>query len=596
MKNVINWLNPFQWLALCLLTGVCVISILQFRPSAVPERTWQIIPYDKVREYRLYDYQFIDVAHTMGLEVPLDQIHHEEWLDLSGKGRYRILFLNGEKTAAQLETEIGDGPVAVPEDAAATGYDRIRFKPLPCVIYNLIYVKPISTPEESCFADGFPWKPQKTALLNGEYFLRNDPQMITALKPFFAGLDDGRIMLELLNVSLGFDVILDELSSVKGKWSIPFPADTVIPFDLAYPTVSVSLPAGSRRIKGNELMIRYHYVGREEVFTQEVNAFRQRDDSLFDSTPLRIRSNIDLFSDLLEVKDGEIRFCEKSAVLKKLLIIPDGYHFVMDAEQQLQMEENAGIISYSPILVSGTEAAPVQITGGSVFVIDAAEKSDISFLHTENMTSAQYGALILKGGLNFCRSDLVIHDSILDSSSAGDFLTADHSSMEISDCSFSGGSGNGINAVASSVEIINSSFADISGSGILQDSGRLRAEDLSFVNVTAAGIHVRDNAAASLSGIAVSGARTAIRITDGACCEADMITVSDSTIGVCLYRNDPSYSHAEAHITELKIRNPYQFEYLLQNDDMLEIDGEFRQPLQKKKQYLIFENLIQEGR
>jgi len=132
------------------------------------------------------------------------------------------------------------------------------------------------------------------------------------------------------------------------------------------------------------------------------------------------------------------------------LLIPSGYEFQIPAGTNIQLTNNASIVSYSPVFINGTKDQPVLINaaqGGQGFVvINANEKSIIEHTVFSDLNARNKNGQITEGGVTFYESDFTCKGCYFKNSKAKDALSIINSEYWIDDSAIINASGDGMDA------------------------------------------------------------------------------------------------------------------------------------------------------
>jgi hypothetical protein len=148
------------------------------------------------------------------------------------------------------------------------------------------------------------------------------------------------------------------------------------------------------------------------------------------------------FPDGVIVKDSTIVFGRMKYTINKPLLIPDGYRVTFENGCHVDMIDRAMIISYSPVLMAGSEDDPVTISSSDsssmgFTVLQARERSYIKYANFLNLGSLSYKGWELTGAVNFFESPVEITGSHFESNFCEDALNTIRTDFVVSDSKFS---------------------------------------------------------------------------------------------------------------------------------------------------------------
>jgi len=104
------------------------------------------------------------------------------------------------------------------------------------------------------------------------------------------------------------------------------------------------------------------------------------------------------------IKQGDVRLDHK-------VIIPAGYEVYFRPGTKINLVNEAAIISYSPVIMQGTEENPVVVTssdfsGNGFTVLQAEGRSKLDHVRFENLNTLDYKGWTLTGAVTFYESDV----------------------------------------------------------------------------------------------------------------------------------------------------------------------------------------------
>lgn len=131
--------------------------------------------------------------------------------------------------------------------------------------------------------------------------------------------------------------------------------------------------------------------------------------------PRRVLEEMDVFhrdTTFARVED-EVIFKRGKHILEEFLVIPENRRVVFEPGCILDLRKKAGIISYSPVYMTGNEDDPVIITSSDssamgFTVLQAPDRSHIRHAVFEHLNTLDFKGWTLTGAVNFYESDVDI--------------------------------------------------------------------------------------------------------------------------------------------------------------------------------------------
>ena len=191
-----------------------------------------------------------------------------------------------------------------------------------------------------------------------------------------------------------------------------------------------------------------------------------------------------------KVEGQNVYFKNEVLTLNHPVIIPKGYNVVFAAGTNIDLINNAFILSHSPVIMNGTEEMPIVIkstdfSSNGFIVLQAESGSVVNNVHFENLNTINYNGWVNTGAVTFYESDVVISNSFFYRNQCEDALNIIRSNFTVSDSRFEYIYGDAFDADFCTGRVVGSLFIDIgndamdfSGSNILiENTEVLRAND-----------------------------------------------------------------------------------------------------------------------
>ncbi len=296
--------------------------------------------------------------------------------------------------------------------------------------------------------------------------------------------------------------------------------------------------------------------------------------------PVMKTANFETFPFMKENKNKrEICIPSGKWTINRDVIIPANQNFVLNAGAQIDLVNEARIISYSPIFSNGTSDEMVRLlssdsSGQGLLIVNADRPSTLKYTTFEHLSRPQEDGWQLSGAVTFYESPVHISHCKFSRNHIGDdFLnivrsefSIDHSVFEniladAFDCDFCTGAVNNTSFVAVGNDGIDVSGTDITGSYIYMnqvgDKGLSAGEDshlkVKWVDIRNAEIGV------------TSKDRSRIEISD--------LKLSDCRVGITLFQKKSEFGPAYASITRPSIEHS-EIPFLIEEKSSLVLDGQ----------------------
>lgn len=263
--------------------------------------------------------------------------------------------------------------------------------------------------------------------------------------------------------------------------------------------------------------------------------------------------------------------------LHRDLIVPPGYTFVCREGVQLDLSNQAKILSYSPLDFRGTEKRPVHIdstdgTGQGLVVLNARAPSVLAHVTFENLSSPTSDGWALTGALTFYQSPVHIAYCRFVGNRSEDGLNIVRSDYSISHSLFQHTSSDAFDADFANGTITNCQFIHLGNDAIDVAGSALEVRDVIVEGAGDKGLSTGENSRTSVTRLEIRNSEIGIGSKDGAENIIDELTIANCRLGVAAYRKKSEFGPASIKITlarPIDAKTPY----LLEPGSTLIIDG-----------------------
>ena len=308
------------------------------------------------------------------------------------------------------------------------------------------------------------------------------------------------------------------------------------------------------------LTVRYKLLGLDEHKEIRVFGWSYYDESI-ESHVMRQKPNHDSF-EFIEVDDKEKKIIVKAGRwdVDKTLIIPSGYTFICNKGTYIDMVKSSKIISYSPLVFSGTESSPIVIessdeTGQGVVVINTKQMSSLKHVQFKGLSAPSDQGWTMPGVVTFYESDVSLQQSSFEDIKAGQGLSVIRSEFDISSTVFERAPSDSISILFSQGTATKLLINDSNGKGVHLRGSELLMNDVSIVNAKESGLHAIDESEITAETIAISGAMTAVVSKNSSVINVRNLSVADSDIALLSANEKTEFGPARITVDNLMIKN-----------------------------------------
>ncbi len=263
--------------------------------------------------------------------------------------------------------------------------------------------------------------------------------------------------------------------------------------------------------------------------------------------------------------------------LRESLYIPAGYTVRAGAGVVIELVEGASLISYSPLAFEGTRDAPVVIRSpdgsGGVCVLQTDSPSRLDFVRFENLASPSEGLWTTTGAVTFYEAPVFLSNVRFEGGTSEDQLNLVRSRLELQTVVFSGSLSDALDIDFGRGLLQDCSF-EASGNDAIDLSGS--ALRLLNIRVEAAGdkgLSVGEASEVDVEGLWLSGCRIGVASKDMSVVRARGLEISDSEVGMAVYRKKSEYGPASIDVTGLRVTGVAE-PSLVERGSWLRVEGQ----------------------
>ncbi|SFB70300.1 hypothetical protein SAMN04487891_101545 [Flagellimonas taeanensis] len=238
-----------------------------------------------------------------------------------------------------------------------------------------------------------------------------------------------------------------------------------------------------------KIQLKYHILGSTASKLSPIFPYASR----FDQNVVvdnKLKNNFQDFEFIKTDEDkGTIVLKTGKYELDKILHIPENFRVEIEAGFNLNLVNNASIISYSPIFCKGTATNPINIysengTGGGIFVSSTNVTSIVQHVNFTNLSVPKMVSWSLSGAVNFNEAQVQIKNCVFKKNRSEDALNIIRSRFEIDSIAFVDTFSDSFDGDFGEGSISNSTFTNSGNDGI----------DVSGSNIEISNIHIENPA------------------------------------------------------------------------------------------------------
>ena len=292
---------------------------------------------------------------------------------------------------------------------------------------------------------------------------------------------------------------------------------------------------------------------------------------------LMAKVNLDnpIVFDRLEGNDLYIR--KDSIRIDFPIVIPEGYRVHFEAGTVLDMVDKALFLSYSPVIMEGTEQHPVVITSSDFSangftILQAKERSKLRHVVIENMNTLDLKGWVLTGALTFYESDVDIENTTFYRNQCEDALNIIRSDFHLDRSSFDHIFGDAFDSDFSTGLVSNTVFTNIGNDAIDFSGSQIKIKDTRIEEVEDKGISGGEESHLVVENTTITNANIGLASKDLSVVKVANSRFIDCKYGLVLLQKKPEYGPATVILKNTKIIRP-QTEMLIEVGSKVKING-----------------------
>ena len=276
-------------------------------------------------------------------------------------------------------------------------------------------------------------------------------------------------------------------------------------------------------------------------------------------------------------EEMDIRFNSGKYQLDKNLVIPSGFNVTVDKGFNLDLVNNASIISHSPFQCNGTETSPIRFyssdgSGAGIFVSSSKKKSRLDYCYFTNLSNPNTDIWNLSGSVNFHETNVEISNSVFENNRSEDALNIIRSKFSITSSSFKNTQSDAFDGDFVEGEIQKCRFLNTGNDGIDISGSDIHIKEIIIDNPSDKAISAGESSKISGENIKVSGGEIGIVSKDLSKIELSEVIIESTRLGLSSFQKKTEYGTGLIEITNLKLLNN-ELDYLIENGSQLFIDN-----------------------
>ena len=423
------------------------------------------------------------------------------------------------------------------------------------------------------------------------------PYDIDGILAFYNGYDNNTLSLKIAATN---DIAAELLYITNEKENIvyPFAEDTFIGPAYGTPEYTVFDFHNADDIFAADLgdiYVKYRY-DDGIVRTIPMTPYTLGEYDAYDSTLIRTRDNMADF-DFVSTDGDTVSFEGESITLDKPLFIPEGLTVEFIKGQQIDLINEAFIVSYSPVISMGSDTEGILLhssdgTGRGIFISQADAKSAFSYTVFDGLDCPQSGIWTLTGAVTFYESDVDISHCTFTNNKCEDGLNIVRSDFSISDSFFSNTFADAFDSDFSKGTMKGCTFSATGNDAVDVSTTQLTLYDMQFNHIGDKAVSGGEKSTIIIENADIDDATIGIASKDMSDISCKNISISDTMVAITLYQKKPEFGPAKIIGEDITLKGSISMDYLIEKKSILIIDGADILPRSDTKESILFDKMI----
>ena len=347
------------------------------------------------------------------------------------------------------------------------------------------------------------------------------------------------------------------------------------------PLYQFNIPDGFSWTDGlvSELKVHYNFLGLQPDKTISVTPAPDTyalspADQLMDKA-----ANYSSFPFIRELEESQLLSIPAGNwALSSDLVIPKGKRLQIEAGAQIDLQNQARIISYSPVFCLGREEVPVVIrssdaSGEGLAVIGAAQRSSLSYTRFETLSSPEQEGSLWGGAVTFYESPVTLYAcTFAGNQRGGEFLSIVRADFSIEQSRFKDVHSNAFGGSFCNGSVSNTTFVNIEKNGINLTGAEVQLSNIFMGRVGNEGISAGEDTQLTARWVDIRNAGVGITSEDRSRVLLSDAQLVKSRVGIRLSQKQAGYEEAYASLSQVNIQGA-ETPYAVGENSRLVVDG-----------------------
>ncbi|MBL4715272.1 MAG: right-handed parallel beta-helix repeat-containing protein [Bacteroidia bacterium] len=267
----------------------------------------------------------------------------------------------------------------------------------------------------------------------------------------------------------------------------------------------------------------------------------------------------------------------QNLIISESYFVPANKTLVFNKGIEINLIENAVLISFSKVEINGSEEFPVKIIStdstGRGFHVITDDSSVVNYLISDNLNAPESDSWAIPSCITFYNGFVKIENSKFLNNHCEDGLNIFRSAYSISDCHFEGLFSDAFDADFSNGTIENSTFKNIGNDAIDISGSLLTLNNITVEEAQDKALSAGENSKIVASKINISNSALAITSKDNSVIELKNSIINTVDVVYAIFQKKPEFGPARVSIKDVSIEN-CKVQNLIETNSYLITDGD----------------------
>ena len=279
--------------------------------------------------------------------------------------------------------------------------------------------------------------------------------------------------------------------------------------------------------------------------------------------------SIDHINKVVEIQPGNWTF-------NKDIITPKGYRLECEKATHITLNNSASLIINGNINFNGSAKFPIIIDSkdstGSIFVFQANEKSNISYVEFHGLSVPQNNKFNLTGGVSVYESDIKISNVLFLKNNSEDALNIVLSKFEISNTTFKKIKADAFDGDFSKGNVINTTFNEIGNDALDFSGSNVFIQNIKINGVGDKAVSAGEKSYIYGKAININYSELGVVSKDFSVVKLDNINLNRVSLPLAVFQKKPEFGPAKLYLNNY-FSKEFSEEYLIENQSKVIVNN-----------------------